>query len=96
MQEHENLRIGSEQEKKRRPIGKPYLRRYKENNWPLLADVITGKQSGRTDHNEKIFFDNNSAGLQFAAVGRLIYEEAKRQGLGMHIPMEWFHQDIRN
>ena len=37
-----------------------------------------------------------SAGLQFAAVGRLIYEEAKRQGLGMHIPMEWFHQDIRN
>ena len=91
-----NYEIGSEQEKKRRPIGKPYLRRYTENNWPLLADVITGKQSGRTDHNEKIFFDNNSAGLQFAAVGRLIYEEAKRQGLGMHIPMEWFHQDIRN
>ena len=45
---------------------------------------------------ELIFFDNNSAGLQFAAVGRLIYEAAKEQKLGMHIPMEWFHQDIRN
>jgi ornithine cyclodeaminase/alanine dehydrogenase-like protein (mu-crystallin family) len=91
-----NYEIGSEQEKKRRPIGKPYLRRYKENNWPLLADIITGKEVGRSNEEQKIFFDNNSAGLQFAAVGRLIYEEAKRQGLGMHIPMEWFHQDIRN
>ena len=45
---------------------------------------------------EIIFFDNNSAGLQFAAVGRVIYESAKKQKLGMHIPMEWFHQDIRN
>jgi alanine dehydrogenase len=91
-----NYEIGSEQEKKRRPLGKPYLRRYKENNWPLLADIIIGKEVGRNNEDQKIFFDNNSAGLQFAAVGRLIYEEAKRQGLGMHIPMEWFHQDIRN
>ncbi len=43
-----------------------------------------------------MFYDNNSAGLQFAAVGRVVYDQAKELGLGMNIPMEWFQQDIRN
>lgn len=43
-----------------------------------------------------MYFDNNSAGLQFAAIGRAVYEGAKKNGLGMEIPMAWFQQDIRN
>ena len=61
-----------------------------------LADIIAGKTTGRTSDTESIYFDNNSAGLQFAAVGRLVYEAAREAGLGMEIPMSWFQQDIRN
>lgn len=93
---YDDLSIGSEQERARRPSGKAYLRRYGTNDWPILASVINGDVVGRESDSETIFFDNNSAGLQFAAVGRVIYEKAKEAKLGMHIPMEWFHQDIRN
>ena len=34
--------------------------------------------------------------LQFAAVGRVVYEKAKEAKLGMHIKMEWFQPDSRN
>ena len=58
--------------------------------------MIVGEIPGRESDTESIYFDNNSAGLQFAAVGRVVYEAAKEQGLGMEIPMDWFQQDIRN
>ena len=58
--------------------------------------MIAGDVSGRESDTETIYFDNNSAGLQFAAVGRVVYDKAKEQGLGMEIPMAWFQQDIRN
>jgi alanine dehydrogenase len=88
--------IGTEEERNRRPMNKEYRRRYKKTENVILADVIAGKVPGRTSETESIYFDNNSAGLQFAAVGRLVYEKAKKAGLGMAIPMDWFQQDIRN
>lgn len=91
-----DLVIGSQQERDRRPGNKEYRRRYETNEHPFLAQVIAGAVPGRESDTETIYFDNNSAGLQFAAVGRVVYEKAKELGLGMHIPMEWFQQDIRN
>jgi ornithine cyclodeaminase/alanine dehydrogenase-like protein (mu-crystallin family) len=88
--------IGSQQERDRRPSNKEYRRRYKPRNYPLLAQVIAGEVQGRQSETETIYFDNNSAGLQFAAVGRVVYDRAKQLGLGMEIPMAWFQQDIRN
>ena len=88
--------IGSAEERARRPVNKEYRRRYKPRDYPFLADVISGKIAGRESENESIFHDNNSAGLQFAAIGRVVYEHAKEMGLGVNIPMEWFQQDIRN
>ncbi|MEY4880490.1 MAG: hypothetical protein RJB62_1959 [Pseudomonadota bacterium] len=88
--------IGTTEERARRPNNKEYRRRYQRMDNPVLAEVIAGRVPGRTSATETIYFDNNSAGLQFAAVGRLVYEKAKEAGLGMHIPMEWFQQDIRN
>jgi ornithine cyclodeaminase/alanine dehydrogenase-like protein (mu-crystallin family) len=90
------LMIGSQQERDRLPRNKEYRRRYERNDYPYLAQVIAGDVPGRESATESIYFDNNSAGLQFAAVGRVVYEKAKEQGLGMEIPMDWFHQDIRN
>ena len=88
--------IGSTEERERRPSNKEYRRRYRPREYPFLADVIAGKIAGRQSDTESVFYDNNSAGLQFAAVGRVVYDRAKELGLGMNIPMEWFQQDIRN
>jgi len=88
--------IGSPEERARRPSNQQYRRRYKRMDNPVLAEVISGRQPGRTSSTESIYFDNNSAGLQFAAVGRVVYEKAKEGSLGIHIPMDWFQQDIRN
>lgn len=88
--------IGSQQERDRRPSGKSYRRRYETNENPMLANVIAGDIQGRDSDTQSIYYDNNSAGLQFAAVGRVVYEKAREAGLGMKIPMEWFQQDIRN
>jgi ornithine cyclodeaminase/alanine dehydrogenase-like protein (mu-crystallin family) len=90
------LAIGSRQERDRRPGNKEYRRRYEPRNYPFLSQVIAGEIPGRQSDTETIYFDNNSAGLQFAAVGRVVYERAKQARLGMQIPMEWFQQDIRN
>jgi len=73
---YDDLSIGSEQERARWPSGKAYLRRYGTNDWPILASVINGDVAGSENDSETIFFDNNSAGLQFAAVGRVIYDGA--------------------
>ena len=88
--------IGSQQERDRRPSNKEYRRRYLPRNYPMLSDVIAGNIAGRESETESIYFDNNSAGLQFAAVGRVVYEKAREAGLGMTIPMDWFQQTIRN
>jgi len=90
------LVIGSQQERDRRPSNKEYRRRYQPRNYPFLAQVIAGEVPGRENDSESIYFDNNSAGLQFAAVGRVVYDRARQLGLGMEIPMAWFQQDIRN
>ena len=69
---------------------------YMSNEYPFIAQVVAGEVAGRENDAESIYYDNNSAGLQFAAIGRVVYEKAKAAGLGMHIPMDWFQQDIRN
>jgi len=95
-QSYTELTIGSQQQLDLRPQGKGYRRRYTSNEYPLVAQVVAGEVAGRENDTESIYYDNNSAGLQFAAVGRVVYDKAKEAGLGMHIPMEWFQQDIRN
>ena len=36
---------------------------------------------------------NQGEGLQFAAVGRRLYDLAVERGIGFKAPVEWFHQD---
>lgn len=91
-----DLVVGSGEERGRRPTDKAYRRRYAPTDYPLLASVIAGKVPGRERPDETIFYHNTSAGLQFAAVGRLVYEKAKEAGLGTPLPLDWFLQDIRN
>jgi alanine dehydrogenase len=66
-------------------------------NWPLYTDILSGAAPGRTDDRQITFYYTvGNWGVQFAAVGGHVYRHAKRQGLGMQLPREWFVQSIRN
>ena len=43
---------------------------------------------------EQITFHINSAGVQFAALGGKILENARRNGLGHEVPTDWFLEEL--
>lgn len=62
-------------------------------SYPLLSDLISGRISGRGSGSEVTCFLNNiGIGIQFAAAGWAAYEAARREGLGVAIPDNWFLQ----
>lgn len=64
-------------------------------DFPELAELIAGRVPGRTSAREITCFVNNvGLGLQFAALGSLILEKARRLGLGKELPSEWFSQSV--
>ena len=71
--------------------------RGKGGDKPELADIFSGKCSGRTDDQQVTFYRNvGNQGLQFSAVGGMIYKKAVALGMGRQIPTDWFLQDIRD
>ena len=66
-------------------------------DYPDYCDLVTGKVPGRTRDDQITFYHNmGNQGLQFSAVGGLVYRKAKEAGLGRAIPTEWLLQDIRD
>ncbi|HEV2438571.1 MAG TPA: ornithine cyclodeaminase family protein [bacterium] len=62
-----------------------------------LADLRSGRHPGRTSPHDITFFVNSGTqGLQFAAVGGYVLEQARGRGLGTEIPDDWFLEDIRD
>jgi ornithine cyclodeaminase/alanine dehydrogenase-like protein (mu-crystallin family) len=62
-----------------------------------LADVVEKRVLGRTDPKQVTYSERgNIQGAQFFAVAALVFEAARREGLGRELPTEWFLQDIRN
>jgi len=60
-----------------------------------LSDLIAGKAPGRSDNREITCFVNNvGLGLQFAAVGALILENAGKLKVGHQLPAEWFTESV--
>jgi ornithine cyclodeaminase/alanine dehydrogenase-like protein (mu-crystallin family) len=60
-----------------------------------LHTVIGGGVKARVDAGQITCFINNiGLGLQFAAVGALIYRKAKEQGIGTDLPDGWFTEDV--
>ena len=71
--------------------------RGKGGDKPEFADLITGKAKGRTSDDQITFYRNvGNQGLQFSAVGGLVYTIAKERGLGHDFPTELLLQDIRD
>ncbi len=61
----------------------------------LLGDVVIDPGKGRTSPDQLIYYKNNTGmGIQFAAVGAVVYRKAKEMGLGKELPSEWFGTDL--
>lgn len=58
-----------------------------------LGEVIAGKAPGRKTEEEITIFRSPGLGIQFASVGRRVYEEAKKKHLGREIPADWFLEE---
>lgn len=59
----------------------------------LLSDLLVGSVPGRTRPDQITLMEKTwGLGIEFAAVGRLVYERAKAEGVGREIPTEWFTQ----
>ena len=62
-----------------------------------LKDIFSGTNRGRTSSAQITYSERgNLQGAQFWAVGAVVYEKAKAEGLGNEIPTEWLLQDIRD
>jgi alanine dehydrogenase len=71
--------------------------RGKGGDKPDFAALVSGKAKGRTSPDQVTFYRNvGNQGLQFSAVGQIVYQKAKALGLGKEIPTDWFLQDIRD
>jgi hypothetical protein len=66
--------------------------------WERLGELprlFTDEVKGRQSKDETTAFVNNvGQGLQFAAVAKRVYEEARARGIGRELPTEWFTQDV--
>ena len=60
-----------------------------------LGDILIGKCKGRSSPEELIYYKNNTGmGIQFAASAAIVYEEARKSGVGRELPTEWFGTDL--
>ncbi len=88
---------GSQEEMARMPISAHNEWFSLMKDYPHAVDVISGKVKGRNnDKDITIYLNIGNQGLQFIAVGDLVYRKAKELGLGKDLPTEWFLQNIRD
>ena len=56
-----------------------------------LGEVAAGSATGRQSADQITLHHNNTGmGIQFAAMGALLWREGKRQGRGQELPSELF------
>jgi alanine dehydrogenase len=66
-------------------------------DYPDFNDMASSRVTGRTSEDQiTVYINGGNQGLQFAAVGGLVYEAAVATQTGRKIPTEWLLQDIRD
>jgi alanine dehydrogenase len=61
----------------------------------LLGDIVAGKALINAGPDGIVYYKNNTGmGIQMAAAGAKIYENALEKGIGHEIPSEWFGSDL--
>jgi len=62
---------------------------------PELKDMVSGKVSGRKSRDEITCFHNyQGLGLQFAAIGAIVYREAVKRKIGLVLDHRYFTQTV--
>lgn len=62
---------------------------------PSLAELVAGAAEGRGSATEiTCFLNYHGVGLQFAALGALLYRKALAAGAGRDLPTDWFTEDV--
>jgi hypothetical protein len=86
---------GSEEEMKRLPpaSGEGFFR---GGPYPSFVDLARGEVTRTSPEQITVYLNGGNQGLQFAAVGGLVYQKCRERGLGRSLPTEWFLQDIRD
>ena len=88
---HESL-VGIRSDQDKRDVEFRYGEEYR-NKIGNLSDLLLSRASGRQSSNEiTLFHKGVGLGIEFASVGKVVYEQAKKAGLGKEIPTEWFTQ----
>ena len=71
-----------------------------ESRTQELGAILVGKSPGRTAPEQITMFGGSGSGgssglgIQFAAVGHVILEKARKGGIGRVIPSDWFLEDV--
>ena len=66
--------------------------RYAEKIYPL-SDLLLGKAPGRAAPAQITLLSKRwGLGIEFASVGKLVYDRARARGIGKELPTEWFSQ----
>ena len=86
---------GTEEEMKRLPpaMGEQV---FHAGGYPSFVELANGEVKRTTPDQITIYLNVGNQGLQFAAVGSLVYRKCREQQLGRPLPTEWFLQDIRD
>jgi ornithine cyclodeaminase/alanine dehydrogenase-like protein (mu-crystallin family) len=67
----------------------------REDELPNLHDLVLGRAKGRSSDREVTCFLNYvGIGYQFAALGSLLYREAREKQIGRDLPTDWFTEDV--
>ena len=88
---------GNEEEMARLPEPGRGMEAMGSSHHPSFTDLVGGKVPGRVSAGDiTLYLNGGNQGLQFAAVGSVVFAKAKEAGLGRVLPTEWFLQDIRD
>jgi ornithine cyclodeaminase/alanine dehydrogenase-like protein (mu-crystallin family) len=70
-------------------------KRYREKIY-FLSDMLLGKTPMRTTADQITLMNKNwGLGIEFASVGKLVYDRARAADIGKELPTEWFSQTSR-
>jgi len=86
---------GTEEEMKRLPpaMGGGF---FGAGEYPSFVELANGDVKRTGPEQITLYLNVGNQGLQFAAVGSLVYDKCQEQKLGRPLPTEWFLQDIRD
>lgn len=89
---------GNDEEMARLPEAGEHMNRMGSGGrYPSFTDVVARTAGNRqSDDDITLYLNGGNQGLQFAAVGSVVYRRALEAGLGRELPTEWFLQDIRD